>query len=671
MIDAEALAATASAGGRGPAQGRALNEWPRPATTALQAAKAEAGQDVADGRGLPRRAAPDDQRGLRHEDRRDPDQARPSEMREAVEDYERAHGRAAGPARGRVAEARRELPGPQGEDPRPPRDRLDDAGDPLARGDGAGSGPRSTRSRARSTPSAPRWDDPAWADRPFPKPLAADAPVRRDPASTSTSSPAGVPADPRLREGIPTRFTFPALLPFPDRSNLLIEAPTEGRAAAIEVLRSAMLRLLTSLPPGQVRFTIVDPVGIGRNFGAFMHLADFDEALVTGQVWTDPRQIDERLADLAAHMEKVTQKYLRNEYATIDEYNAVAGEVAEPYRVLVVADFPADFDEKSAARLAEIVAEGVPCGVLTLIARRPRPPARPSASPLDDLRPHASRPRLGRRPARLGRPRLRPLSRSILDAPPPAELATRLIQQRRRLGQGRQAGRGPVRLHRPGRRRLVDARQPDRDRRPARQGGRDQAAAPDARPRHVAARPDRRPDRLGQVDAAACPDHQPRAELQPRRGRPLPDRLQEGGRVQGLRHPRPAPRQRRRDRERARVRHQRPPAARRRDARPRPTGSATRASRTSTATGTPPGTPPLPRMPADRRRVPGVLRRGGQARPGGRAAARPPRPPGPGVRRPRPTSARRRSAGPTPWPGAPSARWPCGSRSSAARPTPT
>ena len=96
-----------------------------------------------------------------------------------------------------------------------------------------------------------------------------------------------------------------------------------------------MFRLLTSLPPGQVRFTIVDPIGIGRNFGAFMHLADFDGALVTNQVWTDPRQIEERLADLAAHMEMVTQKYLRNEYATLEEYNAVAEEVAEPYRVLV------------------------------------------------------------------------------------------------------------------------------------------------------------------------------------------------------------------------------------------------------------------------------------------------------------------------------------------------
>ena len=94
-----------------------------------------------------------------------------------------------------------------------------------------------------------------------------------------------------------------------------------------------MFRLLTSLPPGLVRFTIIDPIGIGRSFGAFMHLADFDGALVNQQVWTDPRQIEERLADLAVHMETVTQKYLRNEYATLEEYNAVAEEVAEPYRV--------------------------------------------------------------------------------------------------------------------------------------------------------------------------------------------------------------------------------------------------------------------------------------------------------------------------------------------------
>jgi len=121
-------------------------------------------------------------------------------------------------------------------------------------------------------------------------------------------------------------------------------------------------------------------------------------------------------------METVTQKYLRNEYATIEEYNAVAEEVAEPYRVLVVADFPTKFDEKSAARLASIAAGGVPCGVLTLISVDLSKPMLPGFS-LDDLRPHCAhltwddaQSRLTWDDPRLGAYRL------DLDTPPSSEL---------------------------------------------------------------------------------------------------------------------------------------------------------------------------------------------------------------------------------------------------------
>ena len=282
------------------------------------------------------------------------------------------------------------------------------------------------------------------------------------------------PAPGRLRptpgswRASPRRFELPALRPFPAAANLLIETPAEGRTAALAVLQASMFRLLTSLPPGMVRFTIVDPIGIGRNFGAFMHLADFDPALVTNQVWTDPRQIEERLAELELHMETVTQKYLRNEYATIEAYNAVAGEVAEPYRVLVVADFPTKFDEKSAGRLAAIAAGGVPCGVLTLVAVDTVQGACPRASarrPSPLLRP----PDLDRRPARLGRPRPRPLPAGARPAPArrvrhPAD------PEGGRGGPRRQARRGPLRVHRPAAERLVDPGQPRGHRRPPGQG---------------------------------------------------------------------------------------------------------------------------------------------------------------------------------------------------------
>jgi energy-coupling factor transporter ATP-binding protein EcfA2 len=98
-----------------------------------------------------------------------------------------------------------------------------------------------------------------------------------------------------------------------------------------------------------------------------MHLADYDEQLVTGKAWTEPQHIEQRLADLTEHMENVIQKYLRNEYKTIEEYNAQAGEVAEPYRVLVVMDFPANFSEAAARRLVSIAQNGPRCGVYAVI----------------------------------------------------------------------------------------------------------------------------------------------------------------------------------------------------------------------------------------------------------------------------------------------------------------
>lgn len=163
-------------------------------------------------------------------------------------------------------------------------------------------------------------------------------------------------------------FTLPALLGFPDGASLFIRSQEGGRARAVELLQVAAMRLLTTVPPGKLRLTIIDPVGLGQNFAAFMHLADFDEALISHRIWTEPHQIEQRLGDLTAHMETVIQKYLRSEFATIEEYNAKAGEIAEPFRLLIVANFPTGFTENAARRLASIIASGPRCGVYTLLS---------------------------------------------------------------------------------------------------------------------------------------------------------------------------------------------------------------------------------------------------------------------------------------------------------------
>jgi S-DNA-T family DNA segregation ATPase FtsK/SpoIIIE len=228
--------------------------------------------------------------------------------------------------------------------------------------------------RANGLEHFPDWSSPFW----YNPPAAIRVPtgVRFGDFEVDLSRlPGGIPAeDDPDAPSFPVRLTLPAFLPFPDRCSLLLKAKDQGRQRAVQALQAIMLRLLTAIPPGKLRFTIIDPVGLGENFAAFMHLTDYDEQLVGARIWTEPAQIEKRLADITAHMETVIQKYLRNQYKTIEEYNQHAGEVAEPFRVLVIANFPANFTLESCRRLVSIINSGPSCGVYTLITYDPKQP---------------------------------------------------------------------------------------------------------------------------------------------------------------------------------------------------------------------------------------------------------------------------------------------------------
>ncbi len=181
-----------------------------------------------------------------------------------------------------------------------------------------------------------------------------------------------------------TTLEIPTLVTLRNQPSLLITAEGEGRARAIELLQTMMARFLTAMPPGKVRFTICDAVSLGENFSSFMHLADHDEGLIHGRIWSESRDIDEQLTRLTGHMETILQKYLRNEYESIHEYNAQAGEVAEPFQVLAIANFPHGFSDSAAKRLLSLVTGGPRCGIYVLLSQDKKQRL-PNDFDLDDL----------------------------------------------------------------------------------------------------------------------------------------------------------------------------------------------------------------------------------------------------------------------------------------------
>ena len=161
--------------------------------------------------------------------------------------------------------------------------------------------------------------------------------------------------------------SIPALIACPGGGNILIKASGEAKQTATAAIQSVMLRLLATQPGGKVRFTLIDPVGLGQNVAIFMLLTEYDEALVNSRAWTEPRHIEKQLENLSELMETVIQKYLRGQYNSIEEYNKDNGDVPEPYRVLVVIGFPNNFNEETARRLINIATNGPKCGLSTIV----------------------------------------------------------------------------------------------------------------------------------------------------------------------------------------------------------------------------------------------------------------------------------------------------------------
>ena len=126
-------------------------------------------------------------------------------------------------------------------------------------------------------------------------------------------------------------------------------------------------------------------------------------------------------------MEKVIQMYLRNEFATIVEYNAQAGAMAEKYHFLVIAGFPVNFSETAGRRLLNIAASGARCGVYTLIHWDHRH-ALPNDFVPDELRKNSvCIAEIDNGFALANRPF--PGTHLVLDAPPSPEFATRFLHQ--------------------------------------------------------------------------------------------------------------------------------------------------------------------------------------------------------------------------------------------------
>jgi len=226
------------------------------------------------------------------------------------------------------------------------------------------------------------WDDPIWTGwSPDPSPEFA---ARIGILSITA---------PKLQRALPqidSAFRLPALVPFAENRCFLLNAAGKAKNSAADAFLSLMVRVLANTPAGKARFVFIDPVGLGQNVADFMALGDFSKDLINGKAWSEPQHIEQQLTLLTEHIETVIQTCLRKEFSSIRDYNRERHEIAQPFRFLVVNDFPVNFSEGSARRLVSIVKNGPRCGVFTFILRDTEKPL-PHGFNLSDLEESATK----------------------------------------------------------------------------------------------------------------------------------------------------------------------------------------------------------------------------------------------------------------------------------------
>ena len=187
-------------------------------------------------------------------------------------------------------------------------------------------------------------------------------------------------------EWVPTfGFPIPLFLDLDRDGGLVTDSP--------ETVAATLLRLLALLPAGRIKCTLFDPIKLGETGGFLFGLEEAATTIIGEKVKTTERELADALLELEEHITFVTQKYLQSSYTSLTEYDQAAGDVAEPYRVLVLYDYPSGFvrsdgqrDTELISRLGKIVKAGPRCGVFTLVVAQSQDIVSPDG-PLASLAP--------------------------------------------------------------------------------------------------------------------------------------------------------------------------------------------------------------------------------------------------------------------------------------------
>lgn len=146
--------------------------------------------------------------------------------------------------------------------------------------------------------------------------------------------------------------------------NIFIAKDGGNENAVKLTIRDIVVRNLLGIKLSKVKLTMYDPVLLGAFFSDFHQL---DKEVTGGQVFNSTDDLNEILDNTIRHISMVVQKILTNVYIDLNEFNEQNPEISEPYRLLIINDFPRSFDDYQLEKINQILESGPKCGVNSII----------------------------------------------------------------------------------------------------------------------------------------------------------------------------------------------------------------------------------------------------------------------------------------------------------------
>lgn len=158
-------------------------------------------------------------------------------------------------------------------------------------------------------------------------------------------------------------LSAPLVLPLLDHGSILIEAPGD-HAAADAIVQEVVLRSLAGTGPGQLSLAAYDP-HLRGTIASFVPLRQVSDEIVQPTI-ASPDELRALLGELSRDVRRISEMY-GGVPTSLGGFRRAAQQPIERYRLVVLLNYPAGFDDRTHGLLRTLMRTGPSCGISFIV----------------------------------------------------------------------------------------------------------------------------------------------------------------------------------------------------------------------------------------------------------------------------------------------------------------